>query len=479
MRPKARRSSSLGRAYTAGTDFHLSPLSSPRRWSATHARCKQRPVALTGLRRRPEPRRYGVAAGLVSPDAKWYRSSHRPAIHRAHPPALSAKSRLRAFGFLDTAARGPTRGVDNHYESPAAGPEHQRCTKDHGVKIILIWNRRGDHRPRSTRGIRQKHEGSWRRGIRPGPVFRPAQVSCPLMYPGTPLWTPARPGGLWCTVWISEKRFCTGIFKKRLTAIQTNFGSAHFFRTWSESPPRPPKGPEGARGPPLDPPAPSWPAVGRCQAPAGEPPQPPPGPARSPTPLPRPPRGPRPDRRSRSKARLLARRMVPGRGPGRASSRRYGRLKLGDGTREPSDGTRKRSGPALPGRPRRSPAGPRRLRPPAALPCPLPCLGGWGAKRAGCPVLTALAQNCKANTCNLQPLSAQPGPRRSPGPLRAGQPPGAASDPLGVFPAPGRPWPALRRPAGERPRRDKVAGHGTRKPAQAQELARATREPAR
>ena len=98
-------------------------------------------MELTGLRRRPKPRRYGVAAGLVSPDAKWYRSSHRPVIHRAHPPALRAKSRLRAFGFLDTAANGPTRGVDNHYESPAAGPEHQRCTKDHGVKIILIWNR--------------------------------------------------------------------------------------------------------------------------------------------------------------------------------------------------------------------------------------------------------------------------------------------------------------------------------------------------
>ena len=41
------------------------------------------------------------------------------------------------------AAGGPTRGVDDHYESPAAGPKHQRCTKDHAVKIILIWNRKG------------------------------------------------------------------------------------------------------------------------------------------------------------------------------------------------------------------------------------------------------------------------------------------------------------------------------------------------
>jgi hypothetical protein len=132
-------------------------------------------VELTGLRRRPKPRRYGVTTGLVSPDAKWYRSSHRPAIHRAHPPALSTKSRLRAFGFLDTAPEGPTRGVDNHYESPAAGPKHQRCTKDHAVKIILIWNRWGGklylkrarkpafgYREPGPPPKRQRHESGWR-----------------------------------------------------------------------------------------------------------------------------------------------------------------------------------------------------------------------------------------------------------------------------------------------------------------------------
>ena len=149
-----------------------------------------------------------------------------------------------------------------------------------------------------------------------------------------------------------------GFFKKRLTAIQTNFGSAHFFRTWSESPPRPPRAPEGALGAPLSPPAPSWAAVGRGQAQVLEPLQQPPGPARSPTPLPRPPRGPRPSRWYRSKARSLARRMVPGRRPGRAWSWRYGRSKLGDGTRKPSDGTRKRPRPAVPGRPRPPPGRP-------------------------------------------------------------------------------------------------------------------------
>ena len=148
-----------------------------------------------------------------------------------------------------------------------------------------------------------------------------------------------------------------GFFKKRLTAIQTNFGSAHFFRCWSESPPRPPRGPEGAQGAPLSPPAPSWAAVGRCQAQVLEPLQQPPGPARSPTPLPRPPPVPRPSRWYQSKARSLARRMVPGRGPGRAWSWRYGRFKSGDGTRKLSDSTRKRPGPAVPGRPRPPPPG--------------------------------------------------------------------------------------------------------------------------
>ena len=36
-----------------------------------------------------------------------------------------------------------------------------------------------------------------------------------------------------------------GILKKRLTTIQTNFGSAHFFRTWSESALRPPQTAQG------------------------------------------------------------------------------------------------------------------------------------------------------------------------------------------------------------------------------------------
>jgi hypothetical protein len=169
-------------------------------------------VELTALRRRPKPRRYRVAAGLVSPDAKWYRSSHRPAIHRAHPPALSAKSRRRAFGFLDVAARGPTRGVDNHYESPAAGPKHQRCTRDHAVKIILIWNRWGGRRyPRAAAGPpfgyrqpgpppkHQRHRGGWR-GASAQTSLSTSPSFCFLMYPGAPLWTPARLGGLWCAL---------------------------------------------------------------------------------------------------------------------------------------------------------------------------------------------------------------------------------------------------------------------------------------
>ena len=146
-----------------------------------------------------------------------------------------------------------------------------------------------------------------------------------------------------------------GFFKKRLTAIQTNFGSAHFFRCWSESPPRPPRGPEGAQGAPLSPPAPSWAAVGRCQAQVLEPLQQPPGPARSPPRVARPPPGLRPSRRYRWKARASASRTRPGRRPGGPAGRATADS-AAEVTRKPGDATRKRTRarpvPGAPGPPR-------------------------------------------------------------------------------------------------------------------------------
>ena len=184
------------------------------------------------------------------------------------------------------------------------------------------------------------------------------------MYPGAPLWSPARLGGVWGTLRVSDKLFCMGISKKRLTATQANVGSAHFFRTWSESALRPPSCAEGPRKDPSPPAPPPWPSVGRCLAWVSE-------------------RLPGTAARARSPARPRRAYGFPVGAPlegglGRAEWCRAGargapgsRVATGwDRATVPgSAATVPESQPRLPvsARPRPPPAGPRRPQPPAAL----------------------------------------------------------------------------------------------------------------
>ena len=266
-----------------------------------------------------------------------------------------------------------------------------------------------------------------------------------------------------------------GLFKKRLTAIQTNFGSAHFPRTWSESALRPPSWPEGPRKGPFQPAPPPWPSVGRCLAQGSERLPGTAARARSPTRPPRPPPGLGVCCGCPARERAGASRTVPGRRPGGARPPRYGRSKLKHGTRKPGDGTRKltqatrkRPNPPVFARPPADtsrPAAPTASRSPLL---PLVVRGGLlGGGKGRVPASYGLAP---------KPLGAAVSsgdglPRlRLPGHISVygrGRPPQAAGTPLGVFPALGRPRRAVRRPVGCPPRRDSPAGHVTRKPAQA------------
>jgi hypothetical protein len=257
-----------------------------------------------------------------------------------------------------------------------------------------------------------------------------------------------------------------GFSKKRLTAIQTNFGSAHFRRTWSGWPPRPPRGFEGAQ--------PLQPGVGRRQVQVLGPAPRAPAPARSPARASRPRPALRPRRWARPEARALASRTVPRGRRGAPSSPRYGPSKAGHATRKPGHATRKRPTPpvfARPGPPPAGPRRPRRPRPPAALLCPLPRARGPRGRGTGggFPDADDLGAKPKSKCTPLGCRSpAQPRPGRSPGRLQAVQRPQAASDPPGVCPALRRPRHALRRPVGSPPRRDRAAGHATRKPGRRQ-----------
>ena len=55
------------------------------------------------------------------------------------------------------------------------------------------------------------------------------------MYPGAPLGSPTRLGGLRRTLGLSDKLFCMGCGRKRLTHTRASPGSAHLRRTWSDS----------------------------------------------------------------------------------------------------------------------------------------------------------------------------------------------------------------------------------------------------
>ena len=209
-----------------------------------------------------------------------------------------------------------------------------------------------DHRLR-TRGTRAAGGE-----LRPRPVFRPAQGFCFLMYPGAPLWSPARLGGVWGTLRVSDKLFCMGISKKRLTATQANVGSAHFFRTWSESALRPPSCAEGPRKDPSPPAPPPWPSVGRCLAWVSERLPGTAARARSPARPRPPPPGPWVSRWCPARGRARASRMVPRGRPRGARFPRCDRLgsghgtrKRGDGTREPAQAARFRAPQASAGRP--------------------------------------------------------------------------------------------------------------------------------
>lgn len=200
------------------------------------------------------------------------------------------------------------------------------------------------------------------------------------MYPGTPLWSPARLGGVWCTFWVSDKLFCMGISKTRLTAIQTNFGSAHFFRTWSESAPPPPSWAEGPTKGPFPPPpplpGPAWAGAWRGFSSGFRVPPPAPGHP----PAPRPP--------GRAYAFLAGAtgegalgRAEWGRGgargaPGSRATTGWGGSGSGHGTRKPAQAARPRAPQASAGRP-------------TAPPCPLQRVGG--------------AQNAKRVSFSLEP----------------------------------------------------------------------------
>lgn len=176
-----------------------------------------------------------------------------------------------------------------------------------------------------------------------------------------------------------------GFEKKRLTTIQTSSGSAHFFRTWSESALRPPQPASRAwEGPP--------PCMARFWGHVSGRAYRAPSPGRSPTRVSRQRRRLAGPRRPRAQGRASASRMVPaGRPPGAPSSR-YGRWRAGHGTRERGHGTRKltqatrrRPGPSPFARPRPPQAGPRRLQPPAALFCPPRRARGAPSARPGKP----------------------------------------------------------------------------------------------
>lgn len=183
-----------------------------------------------------------------------------------------------------------------------------------------------------------------------------------------------------------------GFEKKRLTTIQTSSGSAHFFRTWSESALRPPQPASRAwEGPP--------PCMARFWGHVSGRAYRAPSPGRSPTRVSRQRRRLAGPRRPRAQGRASASRMVPaGRPPGAPSSR-YGRWRAGHGTRERGHGTRKRGhgtrkltqatrrrpGPSPFARPRPPQAGPRRLQPPAALFCPPRRARGAPSARPGKP----------------------------------------------------------------------------------------------
>ena len=78
------------------------------------------------------------------------RSSNLPAIHRAHPTTAEARDTpSRMSGILDS-PRELSRGVGNHYESPATEPKLQGCTSDHIVKVMLIR----DLEPTETTALR-------------------------------------------------------------------------------------------------------------------------------------------------------------------------------------------------------------------------------------------------------------------------------------------------------------------------------------
>ena len=238
------------------------------------------------------------------------------------------------------------------------------------------------HTPKARGQLEERHS-AWT-GLSTGPGFLPPHVPWdPTSYPRS-----ARRSLVYAFNF--RKKILYGDFEKATHRHTNQLRFCTFFSDLVRIAPPPP---QGARGGPGGPGGPGWPTVGRCQAQVLEPPQQPPGPARSPTPLPRPPRRPRPGRWHHSTPPGPRFRIVPGRRPGRAWPWRYGPLKPGDATRKPGDATRKRSRPAVSGRPRPSQAGPRRLRPPAALlRPPRYAVRGGGAKRARSPVPTTLAR---------------------------------------------------------------------------------------
>ena len=223
-----------------------------------------------------------------------------------------------------------------------------------------------------------------------------------------------------------------GLFKKRLTAIQTNFGSAHFPRTWSESALRPPSWPEGPRKGPFQPAPPPWPSVGRCLAQGSERLPGTAARARSPARPPRPPPALGVCCGCPARERAGASRTVPGGRPGGARFLRCGRLGSGHGTRKRGHGTRKpaqatpgRPCPPASARPRPPRAGPRRPQPPAAPSCPLQRAGRRpGRETGGPPASDRLSLGSQKQTrqlgCGLPPtpgLGGHLGARR-PGSLR-------------------------------------------------------------
>ena len=202
--------------------------------------------SFVGVAARPRPRR---SPRRFRPGMRWERrcktaggfyAPRRPRNAR-YGPGRWPPGRDRPSGQATRTRARPPKPSPTHAtrkpRRPSAGPSSAGCetgppkppppSREAATpRFRRFWARLPGNAPRAPSkacgGSVRDRPGRWDAAQSP----RTEAPTAPLIDPGTSPGCRARLGGFWCTLWISEKLFCMGFFKKRLISIQTSFGSA-------------------------------------------------------------------------------------------------------------------------------------------------------------------------------------------------------------------------------------------------------------